>query len=92
MSKQPYENLASQAERRATLRNEQRVRASTYVDHVHDDLSGGRFAKEFPTEKLGVTPVPQYPKGANWSQDQLPMKRRLAWRSMRWSRSASRTK
>jgi hypothetical protein len=32
-----------QVERHAVLRNDRRVReASTYVDHVHDDISGGR--------------------------------------------------
>jgi hypothetical protein len=59
-----------QRERRAVLRNDRRVHeASTYIDHVRDDTSGGRYAKQTPQYVTGSTSIPQYPAqpGSSWS-------------------------
>jgi|SRR6516165_1473833 len=55
-----------QAERRAVLRNDQRVReqqreqGSTYLAHSHDDL-GGRYAQISPQIVVGAQPTMNYP-------------------------------
>ena len=57
---QQFRNEASQKEREAVLRNDQRVRSgSTFLDHTHSE-EGGRFAK--PTNVIGSTPTVQYPR------------------------------
>jgi hypothetical protein len=64
----PYRVDATQKEKLAILKNDQRVRSgSTFLDHTHSE-EGGRFAK--PTNVIGSTPTPQYPMAApNWSVD-----------------------
>jgi len=67
MSKQPYHNDTSQAERRAVLKNEHD--ASTFHEFAHDDGGGGGFKNQTPRHVVGSTPVPQYPAGPDWSAD-----------------------
>jgi hypothetical protein len=76
----PYDNQTPQAVRRATLLNDQR--ASTYVDHVHDDTSGGRFAKVTPSTVTGTGPVPLYPTlpaNSPWHHDPVPAEEPLSF-------------
>jgi hypothetical protein len=63
----PYRVDATQKEKAAILKNDERVRSgSTFLDHTHSE-EGGRYAK--PTNVIGSTPTPQYPAGPNWSVD-----------------------
>jgi hypothetical protein len=54
-------------EREEVLRNDQKVRASTFLDHARssaDDEAGGRFARVNATTVVGATPLPQYRRPA----------------------------
>jgi len=64
-----------QRERRAVLRNDRRIREpSAYIDHTHDDASGGRFAKVARSTVTGADPVPLYPRqpaNSPWANDPI---------------------
>jgi hypothetical protein len=63
----PYRTDATQKEKAALLKNDERVRSgSTFLDHTHSE-EGGRYAK--PMNVIGSTPTAQYPAGPNWSVD-----------------------
>jgi hypothetical protein len=55
-----------QAERRRVMLQDADVRrqqgGSTYLDHTHDDTSGGRFAAIGTPYVVGSTPIPKYPE------------------------------
>ena len=55
-----------QAERRRVALQDADVRrqqgGSTYLDHTHDDTSGGRFAAIGTPHVVGSTPIPKYPE------------------------------
>jgi hypothetical protein len=68
MTKRPFINQTSQADRQATLENDQRVHKNTYLSHTHNE-AGGRFAKISPLNVTGSSTLPQYPAGPNWSAD-----------------------
>jgi len=60
-----------QAERRATLDNDRRVReqTGTYLSHTHDDIHQGRFAAIGTATVVGSTLTPSYPAGPAWCAD-----------------------
>jgi hypothetical protein len=64
----PYRVDATQKEKAAILKSDQRVRSgSTFLDHTHDD-EGGRFAKSRTV--IGSEATAQYPMvGPNWAND-----------------------
>jgi hypothetical protein len=71
MTKNPgqlFRNDTSQRERTEVLRNDRR--ASTYLDHTHDD-EGGRFSK--PRQVIGVDAIeyPRLPENS-WTNDPVP--------------------
>jgi hypothetical protein len=59
------ESQRDQAERKAMLENDRRVReqeAGTYFSHATDSEPGGRFLKaEGPPHVVGTSPIPRYP-------------------------------
>jgi hypothetical protein len=63
-----------QAERRATLENDRRVReqTGTFFSHTHDDIHQGRFAAIGPATVVGSTQFPPYPAASAAHQIQLP--------------------
>jgi hypothetical protein len=64
-----------QAERRATLENDRRLReqTGTYLSHTHDDIHQGRFAGVGPTTIVGTSPnpYPPLPSSSPWSGPDL---------------------
>jgi hypothetical protein len=69
----PYDNPASQDERRQVLRDTllgRRAHKNTYFAHAHSD-EGGRFSApdQPPRYTVGSEAVPRYPAGPNWSAD-----------------------
>jgi hypothetical protein len=66
----PYRIDATQKEKEAILKNDQRV-ASTFQSRAiaeSDDVRG-RWAEINKSNVVGATPTPQYPAGPNWSVD-----------------------
>jgi hypothetical protein len=72
------EDQIDQAERRATLENDLRVReqsrngeTGTYLSHTHIDDAGGRFAQVNAATIVGQAPVPKYPAARAHQSDPL---------------------
>jgi hypothetical protein len=67
-------------ERKAVLENDRSVReqqkqreqGSTFLDHTHDDLSGGRFAAIGAPTVVGRDAVIKYPAAAAHQHDPVP--------------------
>jgi hypothetical protein len=72
----PFNNDASQAQRRKVLENDRKV--STYFQRAQADADlelGGRYAKVTETTVTGATPGPIYPKqppNSPWHHDPMP--------------------
>jgi hypothetical protein len=69
----------SQAEKRATLLNDQRVRQqqqgttlSQFAQSFADEDRGGRYAAVNKTNVICADAVPQYPAGPDWTADPVP--------------------
>lgn len=77
MSKQPYENSASQSVRRAVTANDRRVaEGMTYHQLTvgEADLVQGRFASVSKTQVTGATQqYPQLPETSPWHHDPVPI-------------------
>ena len=74
------EDQIGQAERRAVLENDRRVReqqqSSTNLDHARaaaNDIGGGRFASLGAPHVVGSTAIPKYPQaGPAFQVDPVP--------------------
>ena len=73
----PYDNSASQAERLAAHRNDERVRkGGTYCEIAASEAGavGGRYAAQSRSTVIGSSPVhyPALPSSSPWAHDSVP--------------------